>query len=671
MANRIQHKRSSIAGRRPDGSYIEPGEIALNTSAVDPGLFFEGSDGSIIKAGPTAVSESKPESLVGHGHGEAWFDSGNKELSFYDATVQDWVKTYSAPYGGSKTLLYVGSQFPEATDSLKNDGETLPFASLNRACMEVARRSILQNRLDDVYAEQFVILLLPGTNVAFNEPGVDFQTFQEEVSIFSDNQTVTPWTLRAMNPEGGGVILPRGASIVGLDVRKTVLRPSYYPKWDRETYEAENQRDKLDLRTNILKWTGGSFISNVSFRDKRDQVSVNKIYGERGDEAVLESLIPHGFRSYVFIPAGTDGNGALTENPVTIADKVTLRYPEGVSQSYEGLESLPEAEYYVEPISPTKFYLRNPATNNIVFRRELPFAPDPGTRPEEFFTLTYVNSSHHRLTAVGFASELELRNYYAKVQRAFANLDFGGEVNHANVTPSEISIVTIPQTNCEDVVETAIDDTTFGSPLIYHCDLRTNYGMNALHVDGSLVGGFRSVNVDKLSVATAQNDADVYEVYYDNKWMPLSEAYWRSNNLKPQDVTNDVAMRFLIDRVELSNLRTYYRAAFDLPETDDASSGLSDDLSDCRNYAVLSSNEGIVRITNSSTSGCNVHLWARNGGGIQSSSSSTTLGSQSIRAEGFKGIGTNGGAEPNTSGFNIKGIRRPSIVSCPQVNIAT
>ena len=359
--------------------------------------------------------------------------------------------------------------------------------------------------------------------------------------------------------------------------------------------------------------------------------------------------------------------GIATDNPQIYADMVTLTYPEGVSQSYEGLESLPEAQYYVEPISPTKFYLRNPATNNIVFRRELPFAPDPGTLPEEFLTLTYANTTHHRLTAVGFASEFELQTYYAKVQRAFADLDFGGEVNHANVIPSEINIVTSPETNCEDVVQTAIDDTTFGAPKIYHCDVRTNFGMNALHVDGSLVGGFRSVNVDKLNMAVAQTDSDVYEVYYDNRWMPLTEAYWRSNNLKPQDVTNDVAMRFLIDRVELSNLRTYYRPSFDLPDNEDVSSGLPDDLSDCRNYGVLSSNEGIVRLTNSSTSGCNIHLWAKNGGGIVSSSGSTTLGSQSIRAEGFKGIGTNGGGEPNTSGFNIKGIRRPSVVHGSEV----
>ena len=234
--------------------------------------------------------------------------------------------------------------------------------------------------------------------------------------------------------------------------------------------------------------------------------------------------------------------------------------------------------------------------------------------------------------------------------------------------PSEINIITTPQTNCEDVVQTALDDTSFGAPKIYHCDLRTNYGMNALHVDGSIVGGFRSVNVDKLTVAAAQNDSDVYEIFYDNQWMPLSEAYWRSNNLKPQDVTNEVAMQFLIDRVELSNLRTFYRPVFDLPvPEEDISSGLPDDISDCRNYAILSSNEGVVRLTNSSFSGCNVQMWARNGGGILASASSTTLGSQSIRSEGFKGIGTNGGAEPNTSGFSVKGIRRPSLVHASEL----
>ena len=669
MANRIQHKRSSIAGRRPDGSYLEPGEIALNTSGTDPGVYFEASDGSIIKAGPASISSSEPVSTVGYGQGEAWFDSGNKTLSFFDSSVQEWVKTQAAPYGGSRTLLYVGSQFPEATDSLANDGNALPFASLNRASMEIARRSILQNRLDNIFAEQFVIILLPGINVAFNEPGMDYQTFQEEVSIFKEDQDIDVWTLRAMNPEGGGVILPRGASIVGFDARKTTIIPSYYPKWTRRQYEDKEENALLKGRTNVIKWTGGSYLANLGFRDKKEVISVANIYGEASDVAVLESATPHGFRSYVFTPAGQDENGTIVENPVIDCDTVTLVYPENVSQSYEGLESVPEGQYHVEPISPTKFYLRNPATNNILLRRNLPFAPDPGTVPQEFFTLTNAHSTHHRLTAVGFASANELSNYYAKVQRAFANLNFNGEVNNANVTPSEINIISIPEvTNACEGELSSIDDTTYASPKIYDCELRTNWGLNAVHADGSLVGGFKSVAIDSFSIASAQNDPDVYEVYYDNEWLSLKEAYFRANNLdKIQDVTDDAAMEYLIQEVDLSNFRIFYRAKFDLPEADDMSSGLPEDLSDCRNYGLLASNGSIIRCSNSSASGCNVNIWSKNGGAIDVSGCATTFGTQSLRAEGFRGIGTNTGAEENMDGFVVKGIRRPALVSAAEV----
>ena len=65
MAQRIQNKRSSLPGKRPDGSYLEPGEIALNTNSSDPGLFYELSDGSIAKVGPTSLGPNPPTTEVG------------------------------------------------------------------------------------------------------------------------------------------------------------------------------------------------------------------------------------------------------------------------------------------------------------------------------------------------------------------------------------------------------------------------------------------------------------------------------------------------------------------------------------------------------------------------------------------------------------------------------
>ena len=134
MANRIQNKRSSIEGRRPDGSYLEPGEIALNTNAKDPGLFFEGNDGSILKAGPAHVGKVAPYTEVGYGNGEAWFNSASRSFSVWSSEENAWLQDIAVPHGGSLEVVYVGSSYPEASDDVANDGASRPFATTEPCC---------------------------------------------------------------------------------------------------------------------------------------------------------------------------------------------------------------------------------------------------------------------------------------------------------------------------------------------------------------------------------------------------------------------------------------------------------------------------------------------------------------------------------------------------------
>ena len=648
MAQRIQNKRSSIAGKRPDGSYLEPGELALNTNASDPGVFFEVNDGSVVKAGPTYIGDSEPQSNIAYGNGETWLDSGNGTFKVYSAESEKWLETYSAPYGGSPRLLYVGSQFPEASDDLSNDGSARPFATLNRACIEIARRSILQNRSDDTFAEQFVIMLLPGTNTVFNEPGLSKADFEDNIPVFVEDQEITPETLRAFNPETGGLILPRGTSITSFDTRKTLIRPSYYPKWSRLDYT--EQPDLLKERTNILKWTGGSSVNKVTFRDKRNEVSVSSISGEADKAAVLTSLIPHGFRS--FITESVDGE------IVTTGDRVSLNYPDQVSRIYEGQPSITEGEYFVQPLDAVSFYLISPVSMETITRQQLPFAPDPGTEPQEFLNLTYKNTTHHRLAAVGFAKESELVNFYSKVQEAYSALYFGGQVNDANVATSEIDIITpLPP-----VAEASVNDVTHTAPFMHSCELRSNYGMSGLVCDGSLVGGTKAAIVEDFKFLSVQNDPDVYEVYYDDQWLSLKEVVSRSNNILESTVTDSMALEFRVTNVELANLRKFFRSSFDIPGSTDLSSGLPDDLSDTRNTALTSTNKGALQVVSCTTLGPDVHIWARSGGKIFSSSCSSAFGGQALRSEGFMGIGTTGGSQERDKGFQVKGIRRPTNV---------
>lgn len=47
--------------------------------------------------------------------------------------------------------------------------------------------------------------------------------------LFDDSELALQSNLYKLNPSSGGVIVPRGTSIIGLDLRKTVIRPKYIP----------------------------------------------------------------------------------------------------------------------------------------------------------------------------------------------------------------------------------------------------------------------------------------------------------------------------------------------------------------------------------------------------------------------------------------------------------
>lgn len=82
MAQRIQNKRSSLIGKRPDRRYLEPGEFALNTNTASPGAFIEVNDGSIVKIGPAHLGEYPPP-LVHNALfsiGEMWVDNSQEEI---------------------------------------------------------------------------------------------------------------------------------------------------------------------------------------------------------------------------------------------------------------------------------------------------------------------------------------------------------------------------------------------------------------------------------------------------------------------------------------------------------------------------------------------------------------------------------------------------------------
>lgn len=653
MANRIQNKRSSIEGRRPDGSYLEPGELALNTNAKDPGLFFEANDGSILKAGPAYVGKVQPYTEVGFGNGETWFDSASNAINVWSAEADKWLKNIASPYGGTNEVVYVGSSFPEASDDVGNDGTSRPFATLNRAVIEITRRSILSSRNDAPVNNKFVIFLLPGENIVYNEPGVFSDTFKSEVAPFAETDTVTPEIFRKFNSEAGGLVLPRGCSIIGFDSSKTFIRPVSYPKWNRADYLFSPAT--VEPRANILNWTGNSNISGVSFIDKKDGVTITDIQGDMAEIATLTTLYPHGFRSLEVEPDESEETAWMKAG-----DIVSLTYPNDVFLNNEGFDSVPAGEYVVEPITPKTFYLRRVIDGSYVLRRNLPNAPSANTSPALWGSISINLTTHHRLSVVGYANETELSQFYTKIQHAYSGLVFGGVSDDAQILGSETIITSpLPITPIP-----GIDKVENTGARMENCAVLSERGMCGVNIDGSQIQGLKSASVFDSRFVLFQNDPDVYDVYYDGQWIPLKEATWRGTKITEDQVTDRLALTYLINNVMSENLRFFY--GFELDE-DNKSSGLPFDESDTRHYAVQSRFSSNVNCDSLSITGASIAILAKEGSNVQLRDSEIALGIQSLRAEGFAGIDTLGGADDVHVGFEVQGIRRPVTITKQQL----
>ena len=145
----------------------------------------------------------------------------------------------------SKTgrCLYVNSDDFDASDAFDNRGNSpnRPFKSIQRALLEAARFSYSSGQYNDAF-ESFSIVLYPGDYFIDNRPGKNAsgQAYVSadisELSSASDMDLIDGSgnpnpnnILYRFNSVEGGVIVPRGTSIVGMDLRKTKLRPLYVP----------------------------------------------------------------------------------------------------------------------------------------------------------------------------------------------------------------------------------------------------------------------------------------------------------------------------------------------------------------------------------------------------------------------------------------------------------
>lgn len=662
-AVKLIFKRSSLLGKRPTSQNLEAGEIALNTNANDPGLFFETSDGSIAKVGPTAYLPGEPTGAPSLG--ELWVDRDTKALSI-GTDSKTWQSVGTPFLGGTSGLtVFVAPDYPNATDSLANDGQTVPFITLNRAILEVSK-NIVQDTLSGISlgTNRYLIVLAPGQHCVVNRPGTTSDAFT--YNLTDSYQEVTQDLLAAFNPETvGGLILPRGVSIIGMDLKKCEVHPTYVPKYTHPAFAPNYQQTgtgpvyENQPVSSILRWTGNSYLTNFTGLDKIETRLVTQVKTQADSlSAIFQTSRPHGLEYNDFVQIDYSDS----------ADQVGATFNSG--------------QYYVYPINSFQFLVSvadwTSASAAAILASTLPasyFLPSAKADPK--FTVANIypyyvppinepyelhGYSHHRISLVKNATLKQLNSFYTKIQKAFPSL-FAGQVNTALAAPSETVIVAPTDTAYPSNLATNNVDNS--SPYLNTVNVRSDYGMASGDFDGTLVTGFKSVIINSSTCVALQKDPVAYEIY------STSSQNWQQLTVLTQALIGGglpvtsiptVAQLETLNTSSIPNIRYYYQylTVTDPVSSTEKSTGLVDTNVDFRHFGFrVSGSNTYLQSQSVYTIGPAISSWATNGAMISLTNSTTNFGSVAFQADGFSGIGTLGGANDVNKGFLLSGIYRP------------
>ena len=169
-------------------------------------------------------------------------------------------------------IIYVNPDDFDASDAIDNRGNSAlrPFKSIQRAFLEVARFSYRVGLSNDEF-DAFSIMLYPAEYAIGNRPGEILYTNVAPIDANSNLDLTSPNNvLYKYNSVEGGVIVPRGCSLVGTDLRRTKIIPKYVLIL-RRILQRESITKRSLYRTAIFKVTGGTYFWQFSFFDGAEE----------------------------------------------------------------------------------------------------------------------------------------------------------------------------------------------------------------------------------------------------------------------------------------------------------------------------------------------------------------------------------------------------------------
>ena len=495
------------------------------------------------------------------------------------------------------TILYVDPNSIDSTDAFDNQGNSLtrPFKTIQRALIEASRFSY-QRGLDNDRFGRTTILLYPGDHLVDNRPGwipdgannfilrssIQSTDFPAWDSTTNYDLTTNDNALYKLNSIHGGVIVPRGTSIVGLDLRKTKIRPKYVP---------DPENDQIE-RSAVFRVTAGSYFWQFSAFDADPN---DVCYKDYTSNTFVPNFSHH--KLTVFEYADGVNNVSINDDFINFtADKTDLDF----YYAKVGLAYGTSSGRNVEPDYPSN-------------------AIDIETKVDEF-RIVGSKGQEVGITSIkagdGVNSSTLITATLSEDATAFdvdtpIRIEGVGESGYDGqfVVASKLDSTTI-QYNVQNAplnalptiagatINISVDTVTSASPYVFNCSVRSVYGMCGLHADGSKASGFKSMIVAQYTGIGLQKDPKAFVIY--NPTTGLYEDSTASGNENIQ-----------------TNSRARYKPSYATSH-------------------IKTSNDGYIQIVSVFGIGYSAHFLSESGGDQSITNSNSNFGSVALRSSGFK-----------------------------------
>ena len=514
-------------------------------------------------------------------------------------------------------ILYVNPNDLDSTDAIENQGNSLtkPFKTIQRALLEAARFSWVKGNDNDI-VEKTTILLYPGDHIVDNRPGFGIisesnvakaispagakSNAQNTLTLTSSSNfdlTQEDNILYKFNSVYGGVVVPRGTSLVGLDLRKTKVRPKYVP----------NPTDDTLNSSTIFRITGGCYFWQFTTFDGDDN---GLVYTDNKDFTPANQATPTFSHHKLSIFEYADGINPPSGYDLTdleqyyskLSNAFNIASGRDVDQKYPAIPggfSPKRAEYEIvgafatDPIGITNIISGNGST--------------PGT------VVTVTTSTAHGLNA---GTPIKIRGV------GVADYNISTVVTDISASDDKVFTYALPlvranlpaSPSASSATVTIETDTVSGaSPYIFNCSLRSVWGMNGLFADGANATGFRSVVAAQFTGVSLQKDDRAFV-----KYNSTSRTY---NEISTTKVTGSA----LASGSSSTNADTVYHLDSDAIYKND-----------WETIHIKATNDAVMQLVSIFAIGYTRHFDVRTGSDYSLTNSNSNFGQLSLVSTGFK-----------------------------------